>query len=101
MDNMSVTFNFDWNVWVPVVIASLSLLVSWLQMNRQAKRHTLLDVEAKIDKAADALGECEDRLRHYERENDALRREKYALLEQIARIHRGDDNQGRHLESLE
>jgi hypothetical protein len=70
-------------------------------MNRQAKRHILLNVEAKIDKAAGALRECEGSLTHYERENDALRREKFVLLEQIARIHRGDDMSGRRLDSLE
>lgn len=81
-----ISFTLDWTVWVPSLIAAASLAVSVWQMRKSAKRNTIADLEKKIDRACKALDECEDNLQACGREKDELRREKFALLEQIARL---------------
>jgi hypothetical protein len=48
----------------------------------------MADVEIKIDRAYNALKECEENLRACGREKDELRREKYALLQQVSNLDR-------------
>lgn len=86
-----ITFTFDWGAWIPIIIAGLSLSLSFLQMKRQSSRDSITQLESKVDRAATALKECEDNLKHFKRENDALRREKFVLLEQISRLTRPAD----------
>lgn len=74
----------DWQFWIPVGIAAASLLLTFRQMKRSGKRDTIMDLEKKIDKAMDALEDCEANLKQCGHEKDELRREKFALLEQIA-----------------
>lgn len=79
-----VTFTIDWQVWVPIGIAALSLIFSIRQARRSSKRDCVADLEKKVDRALKALDECEDNLKQCGHEKDELRREKYALLERIA-----------------
>jgi len=81
-----ISFTLDWSTWIPIVIAALSLALTTWQMRRKSKHQDLAVFEQKIDRAIKLLKECEENLKHRGRENDALRREKFALLEQIARL---------------
>ena len=74
----------EWQVWVPILIAAFSLIFSFRQMRRTSNRDTLKDMESRIDRAMKALTECESNLKQCGHEKDELRREKFALLEQIA-----------------
>jgi cytochrome oxidase assembly protein ShyY1 len=84
-----ISFTLDWSTWVPIVIAAASLALTTWQMRRKNNQKDLQIFEQKIDRAIKLLKECEENLKHRGRENDALRREKFALLEQIARLTSG------------
>ena len=81
----------DWQFWVPVAIAAASLLLTFRQMRRSARRDTMSSLESKIDRANAALDDCEERLRQCGHEKDELRREKFALLEQVAKMAKAED----------
>ena len=81
----------DWQFWIPVGIAAASLLLTFRQMRRSSKRNCISDLEKKIDRADAALNDCETRLKQCGHEKDELRREKFALLEQIARMAKSED----------
>jgi len=78
----------DWSVWIPIIIAAISLVISIYQMRKKSEMDSMQEVEKTIDKAHEALKECESNLKQCGREKDELRREKFALLEQIARLTR-------------
>lgn len=78
----------EWQTWLPIAIAAISLLLSWRQARRSARRETLLQTEQRIDRAAAALTECEENLKRCGHEKDELRRENIALLQQIAEMAR-------------
>ena len=80
-----ISFTLDWSTWIPIVVAATSLALTTWQMRKQGNRQDLQNFEKKIDKAIALLKECEENLKHRGRENDALRREKFVLLEQLAR----------------
>ena len=81
----------DWQFWVPVAIAAASLILSFRQMRRSAKRDKIATLESAIDRASTALDECEENLKHCGHEKDELRREKMALLEQVARMAKSEE----------
>jgi len=88
----------DWQFWIPVGIAAASLILTFRQMRRSAKREVVTDLEKKIERAKHMLEECEKRERDSERqlqqcghEKDELRREKVALLAQVAKMAKADD----------
>lgn len=74
----------DWQFWIPVGIAAASLFLTFRQSRKSAKREVIADLEKKIDGATEALSDCEANLKQCGHEKDELRREKFALLEQIA-----------------
>jgi len=82
----------DWSVWVPIIIAAISLVISIYQMRKKSEVDSMQQVEKTIDKAHKALKECESNLKQCGREKDELRREKFALLEQIASKARSTDH---------
>ena len=79
-----ISFVIDWGVWIPIAIAVLSLAITFYHMRKRSTRADIASLEKKIDLARDTLKECEDNLNHCGHEKDELRREKFALLEQIA-----------------
>lgn len=79
-----ISFIINWGVWIPISIAAASLALTIYQMRKKSKRADITCLEGKIDRALRALKECEDNLNHCGHEKDELRREKFALLEQIA-----------------
>ncbi len=94
-----ISFIIDWGVWIPISIAASSIILTLYQMRKKSKRVDIASLEGKIDRAHDALKECEDNLNHCGHEKDELRREKFALLEQIAVMvrtptHTPDDTSG-------
>ena len=84
MAAQQISFTIDWGVWIPITIALLALFMNFLQMRKKNSRDSMHDMEKRIDEANDALKECERNLVQCGREKDELRREKFALLEQIA-----------------
>ena len=76
--------SIDWQFWIPVGIAAASLILTIRTSRKANKRQDMLDLEKKVDRAAKALNECESNLKQCGHEKDELRREKFALLEQIA-----------------
>ena len=94
-----ISFVIDWSLWIPIVIASVSLAVTIYQIRKKSSRSDIASLEKKIDRARETLKECEDNLNHCGHEKDELRREKFALLEQIAVMarkptHTPDDTNG-------
>lgn len=85
-----VSFLVDWSVWIPIGIAVASLALTVYQMRNKSASDDMDDVEKTIDRAHHALKECETNLKQCGREKDELRREKFTLLEQIARMTRMD-----------
>ena len=79
-----ISFVINWGVWIPILIAGTSLAITLWQMRKKSTRADIASFEKKIDRAHEALKECEDNLSHCGHEKDELRREKFALLEQIA-----------------
>ncbi len=79
-----ISFVIDWGVWIPIAIAALSLFITFYHMRKRSTRADITSLEKKIDRARETLKECEDNLNHCGHEKDELRREKFALLEQIA-----------------
>lgn len=84
------TFTIDWSVWIPIIIALMSLLLSVYQFKRRINQDDLHSLEQKIDDAYAALKRCEASLEQCEHEKDELRQEKFVLLEQIAKHHRNE-----------
>jgi len=82
----------DWSVWIPIGIAVVSLALTVYQMRKKTGQDDMDSVERTIDRAHHALKECETNLKHCGREKDELRREKFTLLEQIARMTRQEDD---------
>lgn len=76
----------NWKFWLPVLIACLSLFLSYLQYKKNSSRSLLMNWENQLERATSELEKCEENLRQCGREKDELRREKYALMEHIARI---------------
>lgn len=76
----------DWQFWIPVGIAAASLALTWRQSKKSARREVIADLEKKIDSATEALSDCESNLKQCGHEKDELRREKFALLQQIAEM---------------
>jgi septal ring factor EnvC (AmiA/AmiB activator) len=92
-----ISFIIDWGVWIPVAIAATSLILTFYSMRKRSTRADIAELEKKIDRARETLKECEDNLNHCGHEKDELRREKFALLEQIAAITKPrppEDNNG-------
>ncbi len=85
-----ISFIIDWSLWVPIGIAAASLCLSLYQMRKKNGKDDLGSLETTIDRAAKALKECESNLVRCGHEKDELRREKFSLLEQIARLTRQD-----------
>jgi len=85
-----VSFIIDWSVWIPIGIAVASLALTLYQMSKKTASDDMDSVEKTIDRAHQALEECEANLKQCGHEKDELRREKFALLEQIARMTRTD-----------
>ena len=85
-----VSFIIDWSVWIPIGIAVASLALTLYQMSKKNASDDMDSVEKTIDRAHHALKECETNLQRCGHEKDELRREKFALLEQIARMTRSD-----------
>lgn len=81
-----ISLTIDWGVWIPTAIAMMALFLNVVQMRRKSNRDSMDDMERRIDVAKKALAECEANLIQCGREKDELRREKFALLEQIARM---------------
>lgn len=81
-----VAFTLDFQVWIPILIAAASLVLSFRQMRRANGRDSILELEKKIDRSIQALAECESNLKQCGREKDELRREKFELLQQIATL---------------
>jgi len=79
-----ISFIIDWGVWLPIALASLSLALTFYHLRKKSTRADIAALEKKIDRARETLKECEDNLSHCGHEKDELRREKFALLEQIA-----------------
>ena len=84
--SQEINFTLDWSTWIPIVISAFALILTTWQMRRKNYHQDMADTEKRIDRAIKLLKECEENLKHRGRENDALRREKFALLEQIARL---------------
>jgi chromosome segregation ATPase len=92
-----ISFIIDWGVWIPIALAGLSLAITFYHMRKRSTRADIVSLEKKIDRARDTLKECEDNLSHCGHEKDELRREKFALLEQIATMakpRQGNDDGG-------
>lgn len=92
-----ISFVIDWGVWIPIAIAATSLVLTFYSMRKRSTRADIAELEKKIDRARETLKECEDNLNHCGHEKDELRREKFALLEQIAAITKPrppEDNSG-------
>lgn len=89
-----ISFIIEWSVWIPIGIAVASLALTLYQMRNKSGQDDMDSVEKTIDRAHHALKECERNLKQCGREKDEFRREKFALLEQIARLTRmdGDGN---------
>jgi hypothetical protein len=85
-----ITFIIDWSVWIPIGIALASLALTVYQMRKKTGLDNMDSLEKTIDRAHHALKTCEVNLKQCGREKDELRREKFALLEQIARMSRVD-----------
>ena len=85
-----VSFIIDWSVWIPIGIAVASLALTVYQMSKKSESDDMDSVERTIDRAHHALEECETNLKRCGHEKDELRREKFTLLEQIARMTRMD-----------
>lgn len=81
-----ISLTIDWTVWVPIVVSILALVITVRNQKNRASRQIVMDVEQKIEQAHSALKECEENLKVVYREKDELRRDKVALLEQIARL---------------
>lgn len=84
------SFVIDWSIWIPIGIAVISLAMTVFQMRKKTGLDSMNSLESTIDRAHRALKECETNLRQCGREKDELRREKFTLLEQIARLTRTD-----------
>ena len=85
-----ISLVIDWSVWIPIGIAVASLALTLYQMNKKSGQDDMDSVEKTIDRAHHALKECETNLKQCGHEKDELRREKFTLLEQIARMTRMD-----------
>lgn len=85
-----ISFVIEWSVWIPIGIAVLSLALTAYQMSKKSASDDMESVEKTIDRAHHALKECETNLKRCGHEKDELRREKFTLLEQIARLTRVD-----------
>jgi len=83
-----ISFIIDWSLWVPIAIAAASLCLTLYQMRKKSNKDDLGSLEKTIDRASRALKECETNLTRCGHEKDELRREKFTLLEQIARLTR-------------
>jgi len=90
MAGQEISFIVDWSLWIPIGIAVASLALTLYQMRKKSGRDSMNSLEQTIDRAHSALKECERKLERCGHEKDELRREKFALLEQIARITRTD-----------
>ena len=90
MASQEISFIVDWSVWIPIGIALASLCLTIWQMRKKAGMDSMDSVEKTIDRAHKSLKECEANLKQCGHEKDELRREKFTLLEQIARITRSD-----------
>lgn len=86
------SFVIDWSVWIPIGIAVVSLCLTIYQMRKKTGLDNIDTLEKTIDKAHLALKECETNLKQCGREKDELRREKFTLLEQIARLTRQESD---------
>lgn len=94
MSGQEISFIIDWGVWLPVAIAAISLILTVRQMRKKSGRDGIDSLEKKIDRAHRALNECESNLKQCGHEKDELRREKFALLEQIAGMAKSNSEGG-------
>jgi hypothetical protein len=94
MSGQEISFIIDWGVWLPVAIAAVSLILTVRQMRKKSGRDGIDSLEKKIDRAHRALTECESNLKQCGHEKDELRREKFALLEQIAGMAKSNSEGG-------
>jgi len=89
MAGQEISIIIDWSVWIPIGIAVASLVLTVYQMRKRSGRDSMSATEKTIDRAHAALKECERKLERCGHEKDELRREKFALLEQVARLSQG------------
>ena len=94
MAGHEISFIIDWGVWIPITIAAVSLILTVRQMRKKSGRDGIDSLETKIDRAHRALKECESNLKQCGHEKDELRREKFALLEQIATMVKSNSEGG-------
>lgn len=89
-----ISLTIEWSVWLPIIISGVSLLITVRSMRKRASREKIVDVEQKVDKALKMLKDCEEEVKAIGREKDELRREKFELLERLAKISRANGGTG-------
>lgn len=89
-----ISLTIEWSVWLPIIISAISLLITLRSMKKRASREKIVDVEQKVEKALRMLKECEEEVKAIGREKDELRREKFELLERLAKINRANGGNG-------
>lgn len=92
MAGQEISFVIDWSVWIPIAIAIASLCLTIYQMRKKSGVDSMDTLEKTIDRAHAALKESERKLIQCGHEKDELRREKFALLEQLARCTRQNED---------
>ena len=73
-----------WTIWIPIAVAAVSLLLSAYQFVNKSKLNDIARLEKNIDRAQRTIDSLEAKLDQCKHDKDELRREKYALLEQLA-----------------
>jgi hypothetical protein len=81
-----ISFTLEWITWMPIVIAAVSLVLTFRNMHRSKNRDSLADLERRIDRANKLASECETKLERCEHEKNELRNEKYVLMQRLTKL---------------
>jgi hypothetical protein len=87
---IEIAFTVEWQIWIPVCISLVSLLMSIRSSNSTSRRATARDIGRQIDRSIVTLAKCEENLQQCGREKDELRRENIELMYKLAHSPRND-----------